>query len=305
VLVAGGGAGAGEGSEETSLLHFDRDGGLLEIRPGFPLPESRMGVALIDGGIVAVGDTFLATAALDGARLEPFIVTRHGVRRPNGTGPLVVTERATFNTPGGTTGGAGRAVFRADRSAQSVGPYIASSAPGAFRHSPEALRWRKTLFLIGGETRASDEDELVVSRIIEGAVFDDAGALGPFARRGELPEPLDEPASLIADDGLYLCGGYTRAGRQSPSDRCVQGAVDDAGQIGDFIDLPRLPIPCVRGALVKVRRHLLLVGASCGAIEPGAAIFDLPLDELRVGWRRLPLDLPRPRLLDDGVVLLP
>lgn len=154
------------------------------------------------------------------------------------------------------------------------------------------------LFVIGGNS-----PEIYVQRQVYSAPIQDDGLLGHWVAVTPLPQALLGHAAVVANDHLFVLGGYNTNGIQ----RTVFSApIKDDGTLGSWATQPLLPEPLIYHAAVSTHGYIYVLGGdtSDDPLVVSATIYRARVnaDGTLSAWETMPRSLPKPSQWHAGVV---
>jgi hypothetical protein len=154
------------------------------------------------------------------------------------------------------------------------------------------------LFVIGGNAPGGRYQRQVYSAVIQ-----DDGLLGHWVPVTGLPQALSAHAAVVANDHLFVLGGFNATGFQAT---VFSAPVNDDGTLGPWTLLPALPEPLAVNAAVSAHGYIYVLGGRksnqpvtvSGNIHRARVNAHGTLDR----WETLSTTLPHPSMWHEAVV---
>jgi hypothetical protein len=154
-----------------------------------------------------------------------------------------------------------------------------------------AVTAKGRLFIVGGNSPDGG-----LQRHVYSAPIQDDGLLGHWVELTDLPQALECHAAVVADDYLFVLGGYNFDGGIQRS--VFSALINDDGTLGEWTLLPALPEPLMMHSAVSAHGYVYLLGGRTA--EDPAVVSDaiyravVNANGTLCDWEKLPVTLPRP-----------
>jgi hypothetical protein len=161
-----------------------------------------------------------------------------------------------------------------------------------------AVTAKEHLFVTGGNVPGGHYQCRVYSAVIQ-----DDGLLGHWVEVTELPQALTAHTAVVANDHLFVLGGFNANGFQAT---VFSASINDDGTLGEWnTTLPALPEPLALNAVVSTHGYIYVLG---GRKSKEPVIVSDKIYRARVNadgtlgdWETLATQLPRPSMWHEAV----
>lgn len=166
-----------------------------------------------------------------------------------------------------------------------IGSWTATTALPDGLALRNAVTYGDFLYIVGG--KGINDNPLAT---IRGARINPDGALGPWTVAGQLPQALYLHTAVVAQDALYVIGGWDGS---TPRKEVWRGGFNADGTIGNWTVMPAYPLALDLHDGVYLNGRLYVVGGWNGQQEQ-SAIYQAPVTSNGLGAWQLAGNLPVP-----------